>query len=129
MAAPPDVASSPGTDDTASGVDAAAELLERRHAAIEQELTAVAGGASLCAISRSAGSVPMAKYLEGRIAALREVRRGVRAGRPLAEVLPEIGDRWRVELGRAEERSMGADWRAYRAGGVDEVDELRSGAP
>ncbi len=101
------------------------DLLERRLATVEQELTAAAAGASLCAISRSAGSVPEAKYLEGRMAAIREIRRAARTGRPIDEILDERVDHWRAELALVDTRSMGSDWRAYRAGGVDELESLR----
>jgi hypothetical protein len=99
-------------------------LLDEHMDAIERELSAVAGDASLCAISRSAGSVPGAKYLEGRRAAVVEVRRAMRSGRPLAEIVEDRSAVWRAELALTEERSMGPDWRAYRAGGVDELDSL-----
>jgi hypothetical protein len=103
-------------------------LLERRRESIGNDLAAAAGGASLCAISRSAGSVPGAKYLEGRMAAINEVRRGLRAGRPFDAVLAERSSVWRAELVRTVEASMGPDWRAYRAGGVDELESLRDDA-
>lgn len=100
------------------------DLLDEHMDSIERELSAVAGDASLCAISRSAGSVPGAKYLEGRRAAVVEVRRAMRSGRSLAEIVEDRATVWRAELALTEERSMGPDWRAYRAGGVDELDSL-----
>lgn len=113
------------TETRAAPVDSMRDLLDQRLASVEQELAAVAGGASLCAISRSAGSVPGAKYLEGRMVAIREIRRAARTGRPLAAVLDESVDRWRSELARVDTQAMGSDWRAYRAGGVDELESLR----
>lgn len=107
-------------------VDPTSILLDRRLEAIESELVVASGGASLCAISRSAGSVPGVKYLEGRMAAITEVRRAVRASRPFAEVLAERTSVWRAELRRTAESSMGVDWRAYRAGGVDELESLET---
>jgi hypothetical protein len=106
--------------------DPLAVLLVRRLESIDAELTVASGGQSLCAISRSVGSVPAVKYLEGRRAAINEVRRGVRAGRPFVEVLAERTSAWRAELARTIESSMGADWRAYRAGGVDELESLEA---
>jgi hypothetical protein len=103
-------------------------LLERRRESIGNDLVVAAGGASLCAISRSAGSVPVAKYLEGRMAAINELRREVRAGRSFDAVLAERSSVWRAELVRTVEASMGPDWRAYRAGGVDELESLRNAA-
>jgi hypothetical protein len=117
------VDSAPGVDGTD---DAAIERssLDERLGAIERELSGVVGDASLCAISRSAGSVPGAKYLEGRRAAAVEVRRAMRSGRSLTAIVEDRLSVWRAELELSEERSMGADWRAYRAGGVDELDSL-----
>ena len=99
-------------------------VIDRRIESIDLELTAAAQGRSLCAISRSVGSVPAVKYLEGRRAALGEVRRALRAGRPFAEVLADRTGAWRTELARTIDSSMGADWQAYRAGGVDELESL-----
>jgi hypothetical protein len=107
----------------ASG-DPVSVVLDRRLESIDVELAAASGGRSLCAISRSVGSVPAAKYLEGRRAAISELRRAVRAGRPFAEVLAERTSAWRAEFARTIESSMGPDWRAYRAGGVDELESL-----
>lgn len=107
-------------------VDATLHLLDRRLESIGDELVAASGGASLCAVSRSAGSVPGVKHLEGRMAATGEIRRAVRAGRRFDQVLDERTRAWRAELVRTEESSMGIDWRAYRAGGVDELDSLRA---
>jgi hypothetical protein len=107
----------------ASG-DPVSVVLDRRLESIDLELAAASGGRSLCAISRSVGSVPAAKYLEGRRAAISELRRAVRAGRPFAEVLAERTSAWRAEFARTIESSMGPDWRAYRAGGVDELESL-----
>lgn len=107
-------------------VAATSALLDRRLESIMNELVTASSGASLCAISRSAGSVPGVKYLEGRMAATNELRRAVRAGRPFPEVLDERTSVWRAELVRTEESSMGIDWRAYRAGGVDELEALRT---
>jgi hypothetical protein len=99
-------------------------VLDRRRESIEQELVAASGGVSLCTISRSAGSVPGVKYLEGRMAALGEIRRAARTSGALDEVLAERTAVWRSELTRAVDTSMGVDWRAYRAGGVDELESL-----
>lgn len=91
---------------------------------MEQELTVAAGGASLCSISRSAGPVPGVKYLEGRMAVLRELERAGRRGIGGTDVVGEAHDRWSERLRGAQQRDMGADWTAYYAGGVDELAEL-----
>lgn len=107
-----------------SNADVAGEpsisIAERRKV-VEQELTAAAGGASLCAISRSAGPVPGVKYLEGRLAVLMELGRAGRRGVDLAAFTADALDRWSERLRSAQEREMGADWTAYYAGGVDEL--------
>lgn len=106
--------------------DADADLLESRLTALEAELTAAVGSESLCAISRTAGSVPAAKYLEGRLAALMALRRSVRGGNDLAASLAALGAEWRRGLENVMARDAGPDWRAYRAGGVDELADLEA---
>ncbi|MCB0963524.1 MAG: hypothetical protein KDA98_09525 [Acidimicrobiales bacterium] len=98
--------------------------LDRRRAVVERELAAAAGGASMCAISKVAGSVPAAKHLEGRLGALRDLRRALRKGEPGAEAVARLAARWEAELEAVLARDAGPDWRAYRAGGVDELSEL-----
>lgn len=98
--------------------------IAERRARVEQELTAAAGGASLCSISRSAGPVPGLKWLEGRMAALMELERAGRRGVGGIDVVTEAHDRWSERLRGAQQRGMGADWTAYYAGGVDELAEL-----
>lgn len=118
---PHDPADEGGTD--------AIRLLDDRISRIGTELAAAAGGASLCSISKVAGSVPSAKYLEGSLAALLQVRR---RGRTLEEVratVEELSDQWRAELDRVTERDFGPDWLAYRAGGVDELERLVTSLP
>ena len=102
----------------------AAGILDERRRRVETELTAAAGDASLCSISRSAGSVPGVKYLEGRMAALREIERARRAGQDLATTAAATLGRWTGRLEDSHTRNMGPDWVAYHAGGVDELDEL-----
>jgi hypothetical protein len=101
-----------------------AGILDERRRRLELELTSAAGDASLCSISRSAGSVPGVKYLEGRMAALREIARARRAGQDVAAAAAGAHRRWSEHLDRARSRDMGPDWIAYDAGGVDELDEL-----
>ena len=100
--------------------------VEARLAVVVRRLTAVAGGASLCVISRAGGSVDGAKHLEGRMAVLSELKRGARSQPvvPLANVAKPIAEQWRADLERQKQRDAAAGWVAYRAGGVDELDEL-----
>jgi hypothetical protein len=101
-----------------------AAVLDERRRRVELELTTAAGGDSLCSISRSAGSVPAVKYLEGRMAALREIGRARRAGDDVTVSATTGRDRWTRQLDGARHREMGPDWIAYYAGGADELEEL-----
>ncbi len=100
-------------------------IAERRKL-VEQELSAAAGGASLCSISRSAGPVPGVKYLEGRLAVLMELGRANRRGNDLEAFTAGARERWSERLRSAQQRGMGADWTAYYAGGVDELTDASS---
>jgi hypothetical protein len=93
-------------------------------------LDAATGGAAVCTVTRSGAAVPGIKYAEGRWAALREVERAVRvssAGPPAAAdtaaVVASVLAAWRAALDHATARS-GADWVAYRTGGVDALTDL-----
>lgn len=97
----------------------------------EHMLQQLAGDASLCAISRSGGPVDGVKYHEGRLAAAMEARRVVRrleaAGEDteIATVLATMRSTWADEHQRAIEDDRGRSWIAYRAGGIDQLDELQ----
>ncbi len=104
-----------------------AAALQRRLAEVERQLVEAAGGASLCAISRSGGQVDGVKYLEGRLAALLQLRRVSRRGeRDPDAALQEALAEWTTQLDQARSGSFGRGWLAYRAGGVDELTELGS---
>lgn len=98
--------------------------IDRRRAVVEEQLGAAAGARSLCAISRSGGQVDGVKYLEGRLAALREVRRALKECRTPETLVAERRAEWQAELDRVRAADAGRGWVAYRAGGVDELDEL-----
>jgi hypothetical protein len=100
------------------------DLLGARLAAIEAELAATTGGASLCVVSKRGEAVDGAKYLEGRMAAVLEVRRSVRRGDDLADRAATALVDWRGELDAARRRGLGGGWIAYRTGGVDELTDL-----
>lgn len=101
--------------------------LDERRGRLEAELLAAAGGESLCAISKAAGSVPAAKYLEGRLSALSELRRA-RPGPDVAACAARIGTGWHQRLDALTTRGVGPDWLAYLAGGVDELDRWAEAA-
>lgn len=92
--------------------DRPADLLEARLAGIDRRMLDATAGRSLCQVSRD-GAPPAVKELEGRLAALSEVRRRGLAARH--DVLQE----WEAHQQEASVR--GPAWRAYRAGGVDEL--------
>ena len=100
--------------------------VETRLTQVMSQLTDAAGGASLCVISRSGGTVDGAKYLEGRVAVLSELKRSARhePDKPLADLAAPIGRQWHADLERQQQRGAAAGWVAYRAGGVDELEEL-----
>jgi len=81
------------------------------------DLSAVSGDASLCYVSRSGGPVSGVKYHEGRVSALRELRRGCRRGEQ--EALERTLREWRAEQERYVDRPGTDPWKAYRTGGVD----------
>ncbi len=64
------------------------------------------------------------KYLEGRTAALREVRREI--GTDGTAAVARVAAQWRAHLDAVQSRDMGPDWLAYRAGGVDVLGELEA---
>ena len=105
---------------------AAVDDIEARLSKVMAELTSVAAGSSLCMISRSTGPVDGAKYLEGRMAALSELKRAARRrpGAGLADVASPIVRQWRSDLELQQERGARVGWVAYRAGGVDALTEL-----
>ncbi len=108
-------------------VDQDLDLLEGRLAAIEAELAATTGGASLCVVSKRGEAVDGPKYLEGRLAAVLEVRRGVRRGAAQAAQAAAALAAWTSRLDDARRRELGGGWIAYRAGGVDELTDLVDG--
>ena len=96
---------------------------EQMLADTERDLVAAVGNSSLCAIGKSGARLDGVKYLEGRSAALREVRRqlGDTAG---DQAQREVEQRWRAHLQLTMDRNMGPDWVAYRTGGVDALGDL-----
>jgi hypothetical protein len=97
-------------------------LVERRLGEVTASLNEATGGAALCRIDGTGGS---AKSLEGRMAALLEVRRSLRkdpdAGVAAAAALVE---RWRSDLQQRSVRGASAAWQEYLAGGVAELEHL-----
>ena len=108
-------------------------VLARHLTEAQRALQAVAGDRSMCAIGRSGRSFPAAKYHEGAVSALADVRRLVRQRQTqgsavdVASVTRRVADTWR---GRAESPvATGVDWRAYLAGGVEALAALVAALP
>ncbi len=112
----------------AAGVDDAD--LERLLEQAAADLALIAGGTAVCTFTRAGRPVPGIKYAEGRWAALREVHR-LRSAASGAEVRATLAA-WQEQLDAVVSRDAGADWIAYRAGGVDALTDLNGsdeGAP
>jgi hypothetical protein len=94
------------------------EVAHRESAALA-ELTDLLSGVAVCRVP--ADRALRAKRLEGRAAALADLRRALTVpGAPLATALGEVGARWATGPG-------GPLWEAYRAGGRQALGELAGG--
>lgn len=108
-------------------------VLARHLTEARQALQAVAGDRSMCAIGRSGQSFPAAKYHEGAVSALTELRRLVRQRQTQGEVVDvpsvtrRVADTWRGRAGSPV--AAGPDWRAYLAGGVEALAALVAALP
>lgn len=87
-------------------------------------LNAVVGEGALCAVARSGQAFPAAKYREGALSALTEVRRALPPDLSAADtsVVLAVTERWRSRLLRM--RDPGPDWVAYLNGGLDALQHL-----
>ncbi len=108
--------------------DNARSALEGHLTRALQALETLAGGRSMCAIGRSGQSFPAAKYHEGAVTALSDLRRDIRRRGRQGETADVTGlarsaaERWR---GRTTSSvTAGSDWCAYLAGGVDALERL-----
>lgn len=99
------------------------EVLEAMLADAEAAMGTASGGASACSFTKAGVPVPALKYSEGRNFALRELRRALKRESP-AEAVPALVAAWRAQLAALEARGAGADWVAYRTGGVDALTEF-----
>jgi hypothetical protein len=96
-----------------------AHLVQERLDQVSGSLHVATGGAALCRIDGTGGS---AKHLEGRMAALLEVRRVLRRD-PQADPGPLL-DRWRANREAHLARGASPAWRDYDDGGVAELEWL-----
>jgi hypothetical protein len=94
----------------------------------EEALTASSGGRAVCAISWSADSRPAAKYREGAMSSLAELRRHLRRDHvpdtveDVVAALADVRNRWRKR--QAEMAAAGPEWEVYFRGGLDALDTL-----
>jgi hypothetical protein len=102
-----------------TGAAPLAPLVQSRLDEVSGSLQAATGGAALCRIDGTGGS---AKWLEGRMAALLEVRRLLRRD-PQADPGPLL-DRWRANREAHLARGTSPAWRDYDDGGVTELEWL-----
>jgi len=109
--------------------DVLIESFRARERTALADLVAIAGGQSLCSLSRDGATVPAAKYHEGAVAALGEARRAVEAvvdgpdGEHAASAaLLDVRARWRAQshsIGRT-----GPSWTGYLTGGLDALQQM-----
>jgi hypothetical protein len=113
--------------------DHPSRVLADHLARAQTELTALAGSRALCAIARSGDSYPAAKYAEGAVSALAEVRRSARRQDilddpvRLAALTGAIATRWKERADRMID--AGRDWAAYLSGGSDALTALVEDLP
>ncbi len=88
----------------------------------EQQLDALAGGASLCSIARSGAAFPGGKYQEGRAYVAGLVGRELRQGRAPREAVEAARARWATAA--PVSRRGSTSWHAYGEGGDDTLAEL-----
>ncbi len=97
----------------------AVAAVEERIATVSRSLEEATGGAALCRLD---GRSTSEKELEGRVAALLQLRRDLRRG---AGTDPrELAEQWRADLASRRRRGSGPAWVAYLAGGVSELESL-----
>jgi hypothetical protein len=94
-------------------------LVQQRLDAVTASLHVATDGAALCRVDGTGGS---AKRLEGRMAALLEVRRMLRRD-PGADPGPVL-DTWLANREAHRARGASAAWRDYDDGGVGELEWL-----
>src|SRR5512139_2788662 len=91
-------------------------VVEQRLAEVTASLSTATGGAALCRIDGTGGS---AKSLEGRMAALLEVRRTLRRD-PDAD-LSAMAVRWQADLELRRAKGSSAAWTDYLSAGAAEL--------
>ena len=85
-------------------------------------MMAASQGASVCSFTKAGDPVPALKHSEGRVAALKELRR---AGLEQS-VLESLATVWHQRLEAQRARDAGQNWIAYTMGGIDALSEVTS---
>ncbi|NTU81650.1 MAG: hypothetical protein HGA45_20100 [Chloroflexales bacterium] len=102
-------------------------VIETQIAAAEHALLAATGGTNVCQLDKAGQATGGAKYQEGRLVALRAIRRLVQAADParaMAQV-QQLCDQWRADLTAQQARPQPSlPWLAYTQGGVDALEGL-----
>jgi hypothetical protein len=111
------------TASSSAGHDALPASLDQLLDAAAADLQRLSGGAAVCTFTRSGRAVPGIKYAEGRWAALRELHRARTSADGSASPHETLAA-WQRQLDAVLERGAGADWVAYRTGGVDALTDL-----
>lgn len=103
------------------------ELVRAREQAALAALAHATGDSSLCALARAGTPHPAAKFHEGAVSALADVRRTLTRQRASSSTGAVAGARahWEDYATLAE---RGRDWAAYYAGGVEALDLLAEAA-
>lgn len=103
------------------------QAVETRRSEALARLSTATGDASLYAVSRSGAPRPAAKYYEGAVAALTDVRRRLaKSPEPADAAVDHVREHWQARRERAAVSSL--TWRAYLDGAVDALDDL-AGTP
>ena len=90
-----------------------------------RDLDRVGEGTAVCALTTAGTPAPAFKLYEGRWAALREASARLREHPHSASaVVRALRDSWTTDLERRIGSGAGADWIAYRRGGVEALDDL-----
>lgn len=99
------------------------QAVETRRGEALARLSTATGDASLCAVSRCGVPRPAAKYYEGAVAALTDVRRRLETSpEPADTAVDHVREHW--EARREGAAVSSSTWQAYLDGAVDALDDL-----
>ena len=92
---------------------------------VAHEWSVLLGDTTSCALAKDGRSHPAAKFQEGKVAALGELSRRITDDTGAGQIVSEaaaVSGRWADQImpGSRQDR----DWEAYRAGGIQAMDEI-----